>query len=948
MPSWGAGQSLPRLTHISVLIDLLPLHLTRMAERMDDNDPDRSGEESGEVNDSDMEIPDNRDLQTSAASDPGNPGECTPGARRESAGSSRRSSSAKSDKADEPKADKPPRRSRSTTPRSNANKDRSSDTKDPQNKATVSVFMANVKNRANDAKFKCHDARIDRVEIPLNIPDKCAIQIGNETSIYRSFNTTRYDDGFILIRKERRRSGVRRTGGAPVRREPPRRLFDGSHRAETPRIADLDEFPELAGIAESTESGKNADSTESTESTKYRQKSFLAETIGDSRSGKKPDCAHCTECTKNRGKMDFPVTYAYAVADVNLNNNAKDDEKREQPKTQQNSAKGGKAEQQPNKPSTSIKGYFVKNTSRTMVQSSNFKSDRVRKTKSETKNTVKTPVNFADNVDDTDSSATLVPSDISTRHLATPVRRLDNLDSLDELSLSRVFRVSETSSNKLSEPVSGKEPSSRKRNLSSINSDLETTSKKHLPERIENVQSSGPLAMSTQSDSAIQMSRDMMELNCVSVIDIDESDSDSPSDSITEDTLRNLEDLLNVDSGSDIEIDLNMDFSCLFQDGTRKKVDIPPEAHRAFREARDDLNEEARKRAYAGHLSSMCDADVVPRYMMGMTDRYPEWLPQEDSFRSKFYNMEREHAKDRMRSLAKILNEEANEDADNAQANLKKLRHKMKGKPEAFKESKGLMASQVARKKKARSRSLEEKEIKEHREQPTFDTFARDKLPKKTDKNKPDPGRPLVFVPEPLQPLTEAQKEEIRKARNRRKNLKSRERIRQREEERRLRRENSDNKRKSSAKKDDGPAKKARRPADEAQTRNRRGNNRQKTAKADDNYPTVNGVVEDGQVAGPSGYGPGGSGASAPKSDERDFQRRVVTGLKRTIPVEAPATGGDSKPLKKKKSKKSKGKSTQRQTADQRAMMSRLLEVALSKALQSINLSEEEEEEEED
>ena len=72
------------------------------------------------------------------------------------------------------------------------------------------------------------------------------------------------------------------------------------------------------------------------------------------------------------------------------------------------------------------------------------------------------------------------------------------------------------------------------------------------------------------------------------MVDVEDFNNEPNSDTV-------LEFLLQADSGSDIEIDLSMDFSCLLQDdGTRKKVDIPPEVYKAFREARDDLNEEAR------------------------------------------------------------------------------------------------------------------------------------------------------------------------------------------------------------------------------------------------------------------------------------------------------------------------------------------------------------------
>ena len=88
---------------------------------------------------------------------------------------------------------------------------------------------------------------------------------------------------------------------------------------------------------------------------------------------------------------------------------------------------------------------------------------------------------------DSDSTVTLVPSDISTRHRAKPIRRLDNHDSLDEINLSNVFKISEADSGKLTGNNSNTDIVSHKRNLSK---DLDdgNTSKKIITEEFESVE----------------------------------------------------------------------------------------------------------------------------------------------------------------------------------------------------------------------------------------------------------------------------------------------------------------------------------------------------------------------------------------------------------------------------------------------------------------------------
>ena len=322
-------------------------------------------------------------------------------------------------------------------------------------------------------------------------------------------------------------------------------------------------------------------------------------------------------------------------------------------------------------------------------------------------------------------------------------------------------------------------------------------------------------------------------------------------------------------------------------------MDIPPEVYKAFREAHDDLNEEARKRAYAGHLTSMYNSDIIPPYMMGMTERFPDWLLLSQGFRARFYNMEREHTKNCMRSLATLLTEDTAEDADNTQTSLKKLRHKFKGRNEAFKESKTLMASLVARNRKARSKSLEEKEIKEHREQPSYESFAKEKLIKAPTKPKADAGRPLVFVPEPRKPLTEAEKDEIRKARNRRKNQKRHVKLRQLRSDHQGQDGTSGIKRRSTSNRNTRPQKKPRHQGDqprkgEPPKRARRDDEKtKKTKKSDKKYPTVNGVVQDGEQPGTSGQNLMRPEKSS-NAENVGFRKQDLTGITHTIQVVDP------------------------------------------------------------
>ena len=60
--------------------------------------------------------------------------------------------------------------------------------------------------------------------------------------------------------------------------------------------------------------------------------------------------------------------------------------------------------------------------------------------------------------------------------------------------------------------------------------------------------------------------------------------------------------------------------------------------------------------------------------------------------------MLRDEAKERLNKLATIIEEEADEAAENAHSNLKHLGHKFKGSKSSFEECKNLISSQVARK----------------------------------------------------------------------------------------------------------------------------------------------------------------------------------------------------------------------------------------------------------
>ena len=131
-----------------------------------------------------------------------------------------------------------------------------------------------------------------------------------------------------------------------------------------------------------------------------------------------------------------------------------------------------------------------------------------------------------------------------------------------------------------------------------------------------------------------------------------------------------------------------------------------------------------------------------------------------------------------MRSLARLLRGEADEAADNAQGNLKRLKHKFKGNNSTFKECKKLLSSQVSRNKMAREKTFSEREGCEQREQPNFEHFVAEKLQTKPKQEKPAKDRPLVFIDEPRRQLTEKEREEKRKERQRRKNRKRCEKLR--------------------------------------------------------------------------------------------------------------------------------------------------------------------------
>ena len=81
----------------------------------------------------------------------------------------------------------------------------------------------------------------------------------------------------------------------------------------------------------------------------------------------------------------------------------------------------------------------------------------------------------------------------------------------------------------------------------------------------------------------------------------------------------------------------------------------------------------------------------------------------------------------------------------------------------------------MTRNKSRRLKSIKEREIKIQRQQPSYESFVEQKLPAKPDKEKKAKDCPVVFVRNASRRITDEERAQKRRERNRTRNLKRRE-----------------------------------------------------------------------------------------------------------------------------------------------------------------------------